>query len=99
LDHQKQINLASQGLPENRTRVHVCWGSWSGPHSTDVSLEAIVDLILTIRTAGYVLESANVSHEHELHGWEDIKLPDGRYLMPGVVSHHTNLIEHPKPVA
>jgi 5-methyltetrahydropteroyltriglutamate--homocysteine methyltransferase len=93
------LNHALQGLPENRTRVHVCWGSWSGPHSTDVPLEAIVDLILTIRTGGYVLESANVRHEHEWHVWEDVKLPDGRYLMPGVVSHHTNLIEHPKLVA
>jgi hypothetical protein len=62
-------------------------------------LEAIIDLILTIKTGGYVLEAANVRHEHEWHVWEDVKLPDGQYLVPGVVSHHTNLIEHPRLVA
>ena len=93
------LNQALKGLPEERTRVHVCWGSWSGPHSTDVPLEAIIDLILTIKTGGYVLEAANVRHEHEWHVWENVKLPDGRCLVPGVVSHHTNLIEHPRLVA
>jgi 5-methyltetrahydropteroyltriglutamate--homocysteine methyltransferase len=93
------LNHALRGLPEDRTRVHVCWGSWSGPHSNDVPFRDIADLVLKIRTGGYVLEMANVRHEHEWQVWESIKLPPGRYLVPGVVSHHTNLIEHPELVA
>ena len=93
------LNHALRGLPQSRTRVHVCWGSWSGPHSTDVPLAAIIDLVLKIRTGGLVLEMANVRHEHEYEIWEDTKLPAGCVLVPGVVSHHTNLIEHPELVA
>jgi 5-methyltetrahydropteroyltriglutamate--homocysteine methyltransferase len=70
------LNLALKGLPEERTRVPKCWDSWSGPHSTGVPLEAIIDLILTIDTGGYVLEAANVRHEHEWPVWENVKLPD-----------------------
>jgi 5-methyltetrahydropteroyltriglutamate--homocysteine methyltransferase len=93
------LNHALDGLPKERTRVHICWGSWSGPHSTDLPFEAIADLVLGIKTGGYVLEMANVRHEHEWRVWETIKLPPGRVLVPGVVSHHTNLIEHPRLVA
>ena len=93
------LNHALRGLPEDRTRVHVCWGSWSGPHSTDVPLADIIDLVLKIRTGGLVLEMANVRHEHEWQVWENTKLPPGCVLVPGVVSHHTNLIEHPELVA
>jgi 5-methyltetrahydropteroyltriglutamate--homocysteine methyltransferase len=93
------LNHALQGLPEERTRYHVCWGSWNGPHAYDVELKRIVDLILRVRTGGYLLEMANPRHEHEWRVWEQVKLPEGRMLIPGVISHATNVVEHPELVA
>ncbi len=93
------LNHALRGLPEERTRYHVCWGSWNGPHVYDVEIKDIVDLILKVRTGGYVLEMANPRHEHEWRIWEKVKLPQGRKLIPGVISHTTNVVEHPKLVA
>ena len=93
------LNHALRGLPEERTRYHVCWGSWNGPHAYDVELKDIVDLILKVRTGGYLLEMANPRHEHEWHVWEKVKLPKGRKLIPGVISHATNVVEHPELVA
>ena len=93
------LNYALEGIPEDRVRYHMCWGSWHGPHLTDIPLRDIVDLLLTIRVAGYSLEAGNVRHEHEWKVWREVKLPDGKLLIPGVVSHATNVVEHPEVVA
>jgi 5-methyltetrahydropteroyltriglutamate--homocysteine methyltransferase len=79
-------------------RYHVCWGSWPGPHTTDVPLRDIADLILKVRAGAYVIEGANPRHEHEWKVWQDVKLPPGKVLMPGVISHATNIVEHPELV-
>ena len=93
------LNRALDGIPEERSRYHVCWGSWNGPHSTDIPLREIVDLILRVRVGGYALEQANPRHEHVWTVWQEVELPDGRVLLPGLVSHATNVIEHPELVA
>ena len=93
------LNDALEGLPADRVRYHVCWGSWNGPHSTDIPLRDIVDLILKVNAQTYSLEAANARHEWEFRVWEDVKLPDGKILMPGVIEHATNVVEHPETVA
>ncbi len=93
------LNHALEGLPEERVRYHLCWGSWHGPHATDIPLAEIVDLMLMVNAGTYLVEAANVRHEHEYHLWESVSLPDGKKLAPGVVTHSTNLIEHPELVA
>jgi 5-methyltetrahydropteroyltriglutamate--homocysteine methyltransferase len=93
------VNEAIAGLPADRIRYHVCWGSWPGPHTTDVPLKDIVDLILGMKVGAYVIEGANPRHEHEWRVWETAKLPEGRLLIPGVISHATNVVEHPELVA
>jgi 5-methyltetrahydropteroyltriglutamate--homocysteine methyltransferase len=97
--HVEVLNHALAGIPEDRIRYHVCWGSWPGPHTTDVPLRKIVDLILKVRAGAYLIEAANPRHEHEWRVWKDVKLPDGKILAPGVVSHGTNVVEHPELVA
>jgi 5-methyltetrahydropteroyltriglutamate--homocysteine methyltransferase len=97
--HVDVLNHALEGIPEDRVRYHVCWGSWPGPHTTDVPLKNIVDLILKVRAGAYLIEAANPRHEHEWRVWKDVKLPDGKILAPGVVSHGTNVVEHPELVA
>lgn len=92
-------NRALRGIPEDRSRYHLCWGSWNGPHTNDVPLKDIVDLILQIKVGGYSLEMGNPRHEHEWRVWENVKLPNGRKLVPGVISHSTNVVEHPELVA
>ena len=100
LETQVEItNAALEGIPEDRVRYHVCWGSWPGPHTTDVPLQDVVDLILKIRAGAYLIENANPRHEHEWRVWEGVKLPPGRVLVPGVISHATNIVEHPELVA
>ena len=93
------LNEAIAGLPADRIRYHVCWGSWPGPHTTDVPLKDIVDLILGMKVGAYVIEGANPRHEHEWRVWESAKLPPDRLLIPGVISHATNVVEHPELVA
>ena len=94
------MNHALAGLPEDRIRYHICWGSWHGPHMTDVPLASIVDLLLRVKAGAYSVEAGNVRHEHEWKVWRDVaKLPPGKILIPGVVSHATNVIEHPELVA
>jgi len=93
------LNRALRDIPPERTRYHVCWGSWNGPHASDVPLKDIIDLLLEVRVGGYSLEMANARHEHEWHVWEQTKLPDGKVLLPGVVTHSTNVVEHPELVA
>jgi len=93
------LNHALAGLPEDRIRYHLCWGSWHGPHATDIPLADIVDLMLQVNAGIYSVEAANVRHEHEYRLWEEVRLPEGKKLAPGVVTHSTNLIEHPELVA
>lgn len=93
------LNHALRGIPEDRVRYHICWGSWNGPHSSDVPLKEIADLILKVRAGAYSIEAANARHEHEWQVWKTIKLPENRKLIPGVVSHQTNVVEHPELVA
>jgi 5-methyltetrahydropteroyltriglutamate--homocysteine methyltransferase len=93
------INHALEGIPEDKVRYHVCWGSWPGPHTSDVPLKDIVDIVLKVRAQAYVIEGANPRHEHEWKVWKDVKLPPGKVLMPGVISHATNVVEHPELVA
>jgi 5-methyltetrahydropteroyltriglutamate--homocysteine methyltransferase len=97
--HMEVLNHAIAGLPPERIRYHVCWGSWPGPHTTDVPLKDIADLILSVKVGAYVIEGANPRHEHEWKVWQDVKLPDGKVLIPGVISHATNVVEHPELVA
>ncbi|GAA3287268.1 cobalamin-independent methionine synthase II family protein [Arthrobacter citreus] len=93
------LNYALRGLPEDQVRFHVCWGSWHGPHTTDIAFADIVDLVLGVNAGSYSFEAANVRHEHEWTIWQDKQLPDGKVLVPGVVSHATNVVEHPELVA
>ena len=97
--HVEILNHALEGLPQDRIRYHVCWGSWPGPHTTDVPLEKIVNLILKVNAGAYLIEAANPRHEHEWKVWQDVKLPAGKVLVPGVVSHGTNVVEHPELIA
>ena len=93
------LNHAIRGLPEDRIRFHLCWGSWHGPHTTDVPMRDIVDVMLAVKCRAYSFEAANVRHEHEWKVWQDVKLPDGKLILPGIVSHATNVVEHPELVA
>jgi 5-methyltetrahydropteroyltriglutamate--homocysteine methyltransferase len=93
------LNHALRGIPEDRVRFHICWGSWHGPHVTDLPLRDIIEVMLRVKAQAYSVEAGNVRHEHEHKVWRDVKLPDGKLLIPGVVSHATNVVEHPKVVA
>ena len=93
------VNHALRGIPEDRVRFHICWGSWHGPHKGDVPLKEVVDLLLKVRAQGYSVEAGNVRHEHEWKVWQNTKLPAGKVLIPGLVSHATNVLEHPELVA
>jgi len=93
------LNHALQGIPEDRIRYHVCFGSWHVPHVSDAPLDAIVDLILKVRAGAYSIEAANVRHEHEWRVWENKRLAPGKILIPGVITHHTATVEHPQAVA
>ena len=93
------LNHAIRGLPEDRIRFHLCWGSWHGPHTTDIPMRDIVDVMLAAKCRAYSFEAANVRHEHEWNVWHDVKLPDGKLILPGIVSHATNVVEHPELIA
>jgi len=93
------LNHALEGVPEERVRYHICWGSWNGPHTSDVPLRDIVDLVLSVKAGAYAIEAANARHEHEWKVWQDVELPEGKKLIPGVISHQTNVVEHPELVA
>jgi 5-methyltetrahydropteroyltriglutamate--homocysteine methyltransferase len=92
-------NYALADIPRDHIRYHVCWGSWHGPHSTDIPIKHIQSLFLKVKAGAYLFEAANVRHEHEWTVWQDVKPPEGTVLIPGVVTHATNLIEHPELVA
>ncbi len=93
------LNHALAGIPEDRIRYHVCFGSWHGPHAFDPPLADVIDLVLDVGARYYLIEQANARHEHEWRLWEDVELPEGKVLVPGVVTHHTNVVEHPQLVA
>jgi len=97
--HVDILNEAIKGLPREKIRYHVCWGSWPGPHTSDIPLKSIVNLILKLKVGAFVIEGANPRHEHEWRVWENVKLPEGVMLIPGVISHATNIVEHPELVA
>lgn len=97
--HVEILNLALEGIPPEKVRYHVCWGSWPGPHTTDVALKDIVDLVLKVNAGAYVIEGANPRHEHEWKVWGEAGLPDDKILIHGVISHSTNVVEHPELVA
>jgi len=93
------LNHALRDIPEDRIRYHICFGSWHVPHVSDAGLEDLVGLMLKVRAGAYSIEAANVRHEHEYHVWEKIRLAPGKILIPGVITHHTTTVEHPKLVA
>jgi len=93
------LNHALRGIPEDRVRYHICFGSWHVPHLADAPLDEIVGFILSVRAGAYSIEAANPRHEHEWRVWEGKKLPAGKVLIPGVVTHHTITVEHPRLVA
>lgn len=93
------INRALRGIPQDRVRLHICWGSGHGPHTNDIPLQDIVDIVLKVNAECYSVEAGNVRHEHEWRVWQAAKLPPGKSLMPGAVSHATDVVEHPQVVA
>jgi 5-methyltetrahydropteroyltriglutamate--homocysteine methyltransferase len=95
----ESINVALKGVPRESVRLHVCWGSIHGPHKNDIPLQHIADLILKVNAGVYSVEASNPRHEHEWRVWEDFPLPDGTALMPGVVGHASDFVEHPELVA
>ena len=93
------LNHALDGIPEDRVRYHLCWGSWQGPHEGDLSLFEIVDLVLSIKAQAYSIEAATPRHSYEWQVWQDVKLPADKVLIPGVIAHTTAVVEHPETIA
>ena len=93
------LNHALAGIPEDRVRYHLCWGSWQGPHVHDLGLRDVVDLVLRVKAQAYSIEAATPRHSYEWRAWEDVKLPEGKVLIPGVIAHTTAVVEHPETVA
>jgi 5-methyltetrahydropteroyltriglutamate--homocysteine methyltransferase len=93
------LNHALAGIPEDRVRYHLCWGSWQGPHVHDLGLRDVIDLMLRVKAQAYSVEAATPRHSYEWRVWEDVKLPDGKLLIPGVIAHTTAVVEHPETVA
>ena len=97
--HVEIVNHALRGIAPDRIRYHICWGSWHGPHAFDLPMRDVADLLLRVNAQGYAIEAANARHEHEWQVWESIRLPDDKILIPGVVAHATDIVEHPELVA
>jgi 5-methyltetrahydropteroyltriglutamate--homocysteine methyltransferase len=97
--HVEVLNEATKGIPADRMRLHLCWGNYEGPHQLDVELKDIIDIVLKARAEGISFEGANPRHENEWRVWRDVKLPDDKVLIPGVIDSTTNFIEHPEVVA
>src|SRR5579859_2499438 len=93
------LNHALRDIPVEQIRLHVCWGSGLGPHKNDLDLRDLIDVILRVKAQVYSIEAANARHQHEWRVWQDVKLPEGKSLMPGVISHATDIIEHPRLIA
>lgn len=93
------LNHALADVPEDQVRYHLCWGSWHGPHVYDLEMIHLVDIMLRVKAQAYLIEAANARHEHEYVVWEKVKLPKDKILVPGVVSHATDVVEHPELVS
>jgi 5-methyltetrahydropteroyltriglutamate--homocysteine methyltransferase len=93
------LNHALKNVPQEQVRYHLCWGSWHGPHKHDIPLADIVDVMLAVKAQMYLFEAANARHDHEYTLWQRVKLPDGKILAPGVVTHATPIVEHPELVS
>jgi 5-methyltetrahydropteroyltriglutamate--homocysteine methyltransferase len=93
------LNHALRDIPEEQIRLHVCWGSGLGPHKNDIDLRDIIGVILNVKAQVYSIEAANPRHQHEWRVWQDVTLPEGKSLMPGVISHATDIVEHPRLIA
>jgi 5-methyltetrahydropteroyltriglutamate--homocysteine methyltransferase len=93
------LNHALRNVAEDRVRYHLCWGSWHGPHAFDIELKDVVDLMLKVKAQAYLIEGANARHEHEYAVWDSVRLPEGKILIPGVVTHSTDVVEHPEVVS
>ncbi|HAL46230.1 MAG TPA: methionine synthase [Dehalococcoidia bacterium] len=93
------LNYALRDIPEESIRFHMCWGSYHGPHVYDIALTDIINIILKVKAVGYSIEASNPRHEHEWRVFEDVKLPDGKSLIPGVVGHASDFVEHPELIA
>jgi 5-methyltetrahydropteroyltriglutamate--homocysteine methyltransferase len=93
------LNHGLRDLPAERIRFHMCWGSYHGPHKHDIPLKEIADLILKVRAGAYSIEASNPCHDHEWRVWKEVKFPDGKILIPGVVGHYSDFIEHPRAIA
>jgi 5-methyltetrahydropteroyltriglutamate--homocysteine methyltransferase len=93
------LNYGLRNIPEDRIRYHLCWGSWHGPHAFDIEMKDFVDVMLRVKAGAYSFEAANARHEHEYHIWEAAKLPEGKVLIPGVITHASNIVEHPELIA
>jgi 5-methyltetrahydropteroyltriglutamate--homocysteine methyltransferase len=93
------LNHGLRDLPIDRVRFHVCWGSYHGPHKYDISLRDIVGLILKVKAGAYSIEASNPCHDHEWRVWQETKLPEKKILIPGVVGHYSDFIEHPQAIA
>ena len=97
--HIEALNHALQNIPADRLRLHLCWGNYEGPHHCDVPLGDIIETVLLAKPSGLSFEAANPRHGHEWKVFEDVKLPDGKVLIPGVIESKTNFIEHPELIA
>jgi 5-methyltetrahydropteroyltriglutamate--homocysteine methyltransferase len=97
--HVEALNHALSKIPSDRVRFHICWGNYEGPHTHDIDLRKIADVILRVKAQGIVLEAANPRHEHEWVVWQEVPLPDDKILLPGVIDTSTNYVEHPDLVA
>jgi 5-methyltetrahydropteroyltriglutamate--homocysteine methyltransferase len=97
--HVETLNHALAKVPADRLRIHVCWGNYEGPHTHDVDLAKLANIILGVNAQAFSIEAANPRHEHEWAVWKDIRLPDDKILLPGVVDTCTNYVEHPDLVA
>jgi 5-methyltetrahydropteroyltriglutamate--homocysteine methyltransferase len=93
------LNYALRDIPEDRVRFHICWGSWNGPHTSDAPLRDVIEYVLKVNAGAYLIESSNPRHQHEWQIWEEMRLPEGKVLIPGVINHQTNVVEHPELVA
>lgn len=93
------LNHALSSIPTEQIRYHLCWGSWHGPHAFDLEMRHVVDIMLSVNAGAYLFESANARHEHEYQVWEVVKLPAGKIIIPGVITHSTDVVEHPELVA
>ncbi len=97
--HVEALNHAVADIPPQRMRIHLCWGNYEGPHHRDIALKDIIDIVLSARPAGISFTAANPRHSHEWKIWEEVRIPDGKVLIPGVIDSTTNFIEHPELVA